>query len=73
MAGSPTKHTRTEADEELDGPQTDEPQAREEMNGIIIYDSYAKLTGCEKIVKYFEERKYSKVDHNILFSKDEVK
>ena len=43
------------------------------MNGVIIYDSYAKLTGCEKIVKYFEERTYEKVDHNILFTKDEVK
>ena len=61
VAGSPTKHTRTdhEDDQSFEEPKTpDVPMAREEMNGVIIYDSYAKLTGCEKIVQYFEERTY---------------
>ena len=54
VAGSPTKHTRTEPEEDqsFEDPP-DVPQAREEMNGVVIYDSYAKLTGCEKIVQYF--------------------
>lgn len=43
------------------------------MGGIIVYDSYAKLTGCEKIVNYFEERACPQVDVNVLFSKEEVK
>lgn len=43
------------------------------MNGIIVYDSYAKLTGCEKIVNYFQNKTYEKIDHTILFSKEETK
>ena len=42
------------------------------MNGIIIYDSYAKLTGCDKIVNYFENKTYEKIDPNSLFSKEEI-
>jgi len=29
-------------------------KAREEMNGVIVYDSYARITGNTKIVEYFE-------------------
>lgn len=36
--------------------EEEEEKGREEMDGIIVYDSYAKLTGCEKICKYFEEK-----------------
>jgi len=43
------------------------------MGGVIVYDSYAKLTGCEKIVNYFESRVLPKVNPYHLFSKEEVK
>ena len=43
------------------------------MGGIIVYDSYAKLTGCEKIVQYFSERTLPKVNPYILFTKEEAK
>ena len=43
------------------------------MGGIIVYDSYAKLTGCEKIVKYFDEKKDEKIDPYKLFSHQETK
>ena len=62
MAGSPTKHNRGgdefEENEENEEKSLDLPQGREEMNGIIVYDSYAKLVGCEKIVKYFQDHTY---------------
>ena len=34
-----------------------EPVPIEEMNGIIVYDSYALLTGCSKIVEYHKKAK----------------
>lgn len=43
------------------------------MGGTIVYDSYAKLTGCEKIVQYFSERSLRKVNPYLLFSKEEAK
>lgn len=43
------------------------------MNGTIIYDSYAKLTGCEKIVNYHSSQLQHKIDTKILFKKDETK
>jgi hypothetical protein len=43
------------------------------MGGVIVYDSYAKLTGCEKIVNYFNSRVPPKLNPFILFSKEEVK
>ena len=43
------------------------------MGGLVIYDSYAELTGNDKIVKYFEENKPELIDPYILFSKEEVK
>ena len=70
VAGSPTKIGNKNEDE--DGA-SEEKEGREEMNGIIVYDSYAKLTGCEKIVNYFQDKRYEKVNQNILFSKDEIK
>ena len=36
--------------------RTETQKAREEMNGIIVYDSYAKITGNTKIVDYFENQ-----------------
>lgn len=43
------------------------------MGGLVIYDSYAELTGNEKIVQYFEENKPKNIDPYILFSKEEIK
>ena len=43
------------------------------MGGLVIYDSYAELTGNDKIVKYFEENKPESIDPYILFSKEENK
>jgi hypothetical protein len=30
-----------------------ENSIKEEMGGILVYDSYAQLVGCEKIEKYW--------------------
>lgn len=77
VAGSPKKHNRDGCEfEEVEDAEIQTPEelmGREEMNGIIVYDSYAKLIGCEKIVNYFENQVYQKIDQNILFSKDETK
>ena len=43
------------------------------MNGIIVYDSYAKITGNKKIVDYFENQKIKKVNPFVLFDENEVK
>jgi hypothetical protein len=43
------------------------------MGGVIVYDSYANLTGCEKIVNHFKHHSLPKVNPNILFSKEETK
>jgi len=43
------------------------------MGGVIVYDSYAKLTGCEKIVNYFSSKTLPKLNPYILFSKEETK
>jgi hypothetical protein len=46
----------------------------EELGGIIVYDSQAKLVGCEKIEAYFSDESISRVmDPYILFSRPEVK
>ncbi len=42
------------------------------MNGIIVYDSYALMTGCTKIVDYHKKAIQSKIDPYILFDKSEV-
>ena len=42
------------------------------MNGIIVYDSYALMTGCTKIVDYLKKAKQNKIDPYILFDKKEV-
>ena len=57
-------------------PQTDVdqfPEGHKELHGLLVYDSQARLTGCEKIVKYFEENRPQRVDPHILFSKEETK
>ena len=43
------------------------------MGGVIVYDSYAKLTGCTKIVEYFAAQERRKVDTRVLFSQQEAK
>ena len=43
------------------------------MGGIIVYDSYANLTGCSKIVEYWGEQDRRKVDTRILFTQQETK
>jgi|TARA_B110000285_G_C14799285_1_gene456653 hypothetical protein len=62
VAGSPTrvgrkvdeglyfKDEQAENAKEEETEDVEEQKGREEMNGTIVYDSYAKLTGCEKIV-----------------------
>ena len=65
VAGSPTKIPAAELEVELAG--------RQEMGGTIVYDSYARLTGCDKIEQYFETRPKTKVNPYILFPKEEVK
>jgi hypothetical protein len=45
---------REEPTEEPKAEEEEETQ-REEMGGILVYDAYAKMFGCEKIEKYFEE------------------
>lgn len=53
--------------------QADEERAREEMGGVIVYDSYAKLSGCTKIVEYWATQDRRKVDTRVLFSQQEAK
>jgi hypothetical protein len=65
VAGSPTKIPAAELEVELAG--------RQEMGGTIVYDSYARLTGCEKIEQYFSTCQKTKINPYILFSKEEVK
>lgn len=42
-----------EDDTEQEKPE--EEKQREEMGGVLVYDAYARMKGCEKIEKYFEE------------------
>ena len=46
----------------------------EELGGIIIYDSQARLVGCQKIEDYYREVDFSKrlVDPYKLFPREEV-
>lgn len=49
---------------------------RTELGGEVCYDSMAELTGCSKIVKYFEDTKdlpERRTDPYILFGQDEIK
>jgi hypothetical protein len=43
------------------------------MGGILVYDAYARMKGCEKIEKYFEDNVPTKIQTDILFSKAESK
>ena len=58
----------TEPVEEIKTEEVEETQ-REEMGGILVYDAYAKMKGCEKIEQYFEENVPPRVATDILFSK----
>ena len=82
MAGSPSKvpdvaATQNDNEEQQaekeSANQTDAEKGREEMGGVIVYDSYAKLTGCTKIVDYFASQERRKVDTRVLFSQQEAK
>jgi hypothetical protein len=44
-----------------DEDEVEEEKQREEMGGVLVYDAYARLKGCEKIEKYFEENPPQKV------------
>ena len=73
VAGSPTK-AMAQPDQPLPAEAEQAPdRGRQEMGGTIVYDSYAELTGCEKIVQYFSGRPLTKVNPYILFSKEEAK
>jgi hypothetical protein len=43
---------------------------RMELGGILVYDTYARITGCPKLVKYYEENVATKVNPYIIFSKE---
>lgn len=48
-------------------------EIKEEMGGTLVYDSYCRLKGCDKIEQYFNENPPQKVSTDILFSKAESK
>jgi hypothetical protein len=62
-------------DAKHDGADKEEEEAtsKEEMGGILVYDSYAKMKGCTKIEEYFATRPPQKVSTDVLFSKTESK
>ena len=43
------------------------------MGGVLVYDSYAMLEGCEKIKEYWDGKVPPKVQMDILFNKQELK
>lgn len=43
------------------------------MGGVLVYDSYSVITGCEKIIDYFADSSPRKVPMDIVFSKAEIK
>ena len=61
------------AAEEEPAPQKEEETSREEMGGVLVYDSYSKLKGCVKIEQYFAEKVPTKISTDTLFSKAEQK
>ena len=53
--------------------EPEEEKPKEEMGGTLIYDSYCKLKGNEKIEEYFNLNPPGKVSTDILFSRAEYK
>ena len=47
--------------------------SKEEMGGVLVYDSYAKMKGCTKIEEYFAQNPPQKVSTDTLFNKAESK
>jgi hypothetical protein len=43
------------------------------MGGTLVYDSHAKMIGCQKIELYWNSQSYKKISTDILFSKQESK
>lgn len=62
-----------QVEDEEEKKEEDEDKPREEMGGILIYDSYAKFRGCDKIDEYFDQLQPRKVQTDILFSKNEIR
>jgi len=48
-------------------------EIKEEMGGELVYDSYCRLKGNDKIEAYFNENPPLRVQTDILFSKTEMK
>lgn len=67
--------TADTGDAKHDGADKEEEEAtsKEEMGGILVYDSYAKMKGCAKIEEYFVQHPPQKVTTDVLFSKAESK
>ena len=51
----------------------EEKEMKEEMGGTLVYDSYCKLQGNQKIEEYFDSNPPQKMQQDILFSKNEIK
>lgn len=49
------------------------PEGKSELGGMLVYDSYAELFGCDKIEKYFMDKDIDTVNPYILFTKQETK
>ena len=43
-----------------------------ELGGILVYDSYARITGSTKLTEYYDKNPLCKVDPYIIFSKEQV-
>jgi len=64
---------RKQATPEALPPEPKEPASREEMGGTLVYDSYSRLVGCQKIEDYFNSAALKKLNTEMLFSKSENK
>ena len=49
-----------------------EDLSRQELGGLLVYDSYARLIGSTKIVDYQLANPPKRIDPYIVFSKEEV-
>lgn len=43
-----------------------------ELGGILVYDSYARISGSTKLTEYYEKNPLCKVDPYIIFPKEQV-
>ena len=49
-----------------------EDLSRQELGGLLVYDSYARLKGNTKIVDYQSANPPKRIDPYMLFSKEEI-